>query len=100
MWREYLQRVRQRNKKIHVRLPPILPARPIPSSSNIEYVTFAEMEPSQCRLTNQPDGKEFYQKFIPIAKNPNEPIIASKLHSDGLPENYHQAICTLHILLT
>jgi hypothetical protein len=68
MWREYLQRVQQRDPKVHVRLLTDISGPAYSLVLEIEYETFAEMEPSECRLTNQPDWKEFYQKFIPLCE--------------------------------
>jgi hypothetical protein len=68
MWKEYLQRVHQRDPNVHVRLLTDVSGPAYSLILEIEYESFNAMEPSECRLTNQPDWKEFYQKFIPLCE--------------------------------
>lgn len=65
MWKDYLQKVQQRDKHVHARLLTDISGPAYTLVLEIEYESFSEMEPSACRLTNQPDWKEFYQRFIP-----------------------------------
>ena len=68
MWKEYLQRVQQRDSKVHARLLTDVSGSAYTLILELEYESFEEMEPSQCRLTNQPDWKEFYQRFTPLCE--------------------------------
>lgn len=68
MWKDYLQRVQQRDPTIHARLLTDISGPAYSLILEIEYESFPEMEPSECRLTNQPDWREFYQKFIPLCE--------------------------------
>jgi hypothetical protein len=68
MWKEYLQRVHQRDPNVHARLLTDISGPAYSLILEIEYELFSEMEPSECRLTNQPDWREFYQKFIPLCE--------------------------------
>jgi len=68
MWKEYLQRVHQRDPNVHARLLTDISGPAYSLILEIEYESFSEMEPSECRLTNQPDWREFYQKFIPLCE--------------------------------
>lgn len=68
MWKEYLQRVHQRDPNVHARLLTDVSGPAYSLILEIEYESFSEMEPSECRLTNQPDWKDFYQKFIPLCE--------------------------------
>jgi len=65
MWKEYLARVHDRDKNIRCRLLTDVSGPGYLLILEIEYETFAEAEPSICRLTHQEDWKEFYSKFIP-----------------------------------
>jgi hypothetical protein len=65
MWKEYLSTVCSRDKNIHCRLLTDVSGPGYLLILEIEYETFAEAEPSICRLTHQEDWKEFYSKFIP-----------------------------------
>jgi hypothetical protein len=69
MWKEYLSRIQGRDKKIHLRLLTDVSGPGYVIILEIEYNTFAEAEPSRCRLTHQPDWKEFYTKFIPLCES-------------------------------
>jgi len=69
MWKEYLSRIQGRDKNIHLRLLTDVSGPGYVIVLEIEYDTFAEAEPSQCRLTNQPDWREFYTKFIPLCES-------------------------------
>ena len=68
LWREYLQRTQKRDPALHVRLMTDVSGPAYALIVEISYESFAEMDPSQCRLTNQVDWKEFYQKFIPFCE--------------------------------
>ncbi|QOI97382.1 MAG: hypothetical protein HRU69_07715 [Flammeovirgaceae bacterium] len=68
MWKDYLQRVHQRDQNIHARLLTDVSGPAYTLILEIEYESFSEMEPSECRLTNQPDWKEFYRQFIPLCE--------------------------------
>lgn len=68
MWKDYLQKVQQRDKQVHARLLTDISGPAYTLVLEIEYESFSEMEPSACRLTNQPDWKEFYQRFIPYCE--------------------------------
>jgi hypothetical protein len=65
MWKDYLKRVSERDPAIHARLLTDVSGPAYTLILELTYQTFEEAEPSQCRLTNQSDWKEFYQKFIP-----------------------------------
>ena len=69
MWKEYLSKVHGRDKNIHCRLLTDVSGPGYLIILEIEYDTFAEAEPSQCRLTHQEDWKEFYSKFIPFCES-------------------------------
>jgi hypothetical protein len=34
----------------------------------LEYDTYAELEPARCRLTQHPAWKPFYREFIPLCE--------------------------------
>lgn len=68
MWKEYLRKVHQRDDKIQARLLTDVSGPAYTLVLELTYETFAEAEPSVCRLTNQPDWKEFYQRFIPLCE--------------------------------
>ncbi|HEY5748425.1 MAG TPA: hypothetical protein VIU12_20285 [Chryseolinea sp.] len=68
MWKEYLERVQKRDKKIHARLLTDVSGAAYSLVLELGYETFAEAEPSQCRLTHQEDWKEFYAKFTPLCE--------------------------------
>jgi hypothetical protein len=68
MWKEYLQWVQNRDKKVHVRLLTDVSGPAYTIILEILFETFEEAEPSQCRLTHQEDWNEFYQKFIPLCE--------------------------------
>lgn len=68
MWKEYLQEVHRRDATIQTRLLTDVSGAGYTLVLEIAYDSFAEMEPSECRLTHQPDWKEFYQKFIPLCE--------------------------------
>ena len=68
MWKAYLQRVHERNNKIFARLLTDVSGSGYTLVLELSYETFAEAEPSQCRLTHETDWKEFYQQFIPLCE--------------------------------
>jgi hypothetical protein len=69
MWKEYLKKVRLRDDQVRARLLTDVSGPAYTLVLELTYQTFAEAEPSVCRLTNQPDWKEFYQKFIPLCEH-------------------------------
>ena len=68
IWKEYLDRVHERDKTIHARLLTDVSGTGYTLILEIYYTSFAEAEPSQCRLTHQSDWKAFYEKFIPLCE--------------------------------
>ena len=68
MWKEYLKQVRQRDDNVQARLLTDVSGPAYTLVLELTYQSFAEAEPAVCRLTNQPDWKEFYQKFIPLCE--------------------------------
>ncbi len=68
LWKTYLQKVHKRNAAIHVRLLTDVSGPGYTLILELSYETFAEAEPAQCRLTHEPDWKEFYQQFIPLCE--------------------------------
>ena len=68
MWRGYLDKVKARDKSIHARLLTDVSGPAYTMVLEIYYSSFAEAEPSQCRLTHQTDWKEFYDRFIPLCE--------------------------------
>ena len=69
MWKEYLSKVHVRDKDIHFKILTDVSGPGYVIILEIEYQTFAEAEPSQCKLTHQEDWKEFYSKFIPYCES-------------------------------
>ena len=69
MWKEYLTKVHGRDKDIHFKLLTDVSGPGYVIILEIEYQTFAEAEPSQCKLTHQEDWKDFYSKFIPFCES-------------------------------
>ncbi|MFN7119694.1 MAG: hypothetical protein ACK4TA_23060 [Saprospiraceae bacterium] len=68
MWKAYLQKVHERNNEIHARLLTDVSGTGYTLILELLYDTFAEAEPAKCRLTHEPDWKEFYQQFIPLCE--------------------------------
>lgn len=68
LWREYLQHVHSRDNTIHVRL--LTDVSGVAYNLIVEqtFETFADAEPSKCKLVQRDDWKEFYQKFIPYCE--------------------------------
>lgn len=68
MWKDYLKRVCEHDPEIHARLLTDVSGPAYTLVLELTYQTFEAAEPSQCRLTNRQDWKEFYQKFIPYCE--------------------------------
>ena len=69
LWKEYLNRVQQDDDQIHVRLLTDISGRGYSLILEQSFDTFAEAEPTKCRLVNRKDWKEFYAKFIPMCES-------------------------------
>jgi hypothetical protein len=69
MWRKYLEQVQSEDQKIHVRLLTDISGTAYTLIVEQLHETFAEAEPSQCRLVNRTDWREFYDKFIPLCQS-------------------------------
>lgn len=69
LWKAYLESVHQQDANVHVRVLTDLsgPAYTLIVEQLSE--TFADAEPSRCRLVQRADWKEFYQKFIPLCES-------------------------------
>jgi hypothetical protein len=68
LWKEYLEQIRQTDHNVHVRLCTDLTGPAYVLVVELMYPTYAELEPSRCRLTQKPSWKEFYQQFIPLCE--------------------------------
>ena len=69
MWREYLSRVQQEDDQIHVRLLTDVSGKGYSLILEQSFTSFAEAEPSKCRLVNRQDWKEFYSHFITLCES-------------------------------
>lgn len=69
MWRKYLEHVQQEDAGIHVRLLTDISGQSYTLIVEQLHETFSDAEPSQCRLVNRKDWREFYEKFIPLCEN-------------------------------
>ena len=70
MWSHYLNRIREEDPSIHVRLLTDLSGRGYALIPEQEFETFADAEPSKCRLVNRPDWIGFYERFVPLCAYP------------------------------
>ena len=68
MWKKYLGQVQADDNTIHARLLTDISGSLYTLILEIRYETFAEAEPSQCKLVNRNDWKEFYKEFIPLCE--------------------------------
>ena len=68
LWKAYLEKVRQQDPKIRVRLLTDISGPAYTLVVEQLSDSFAEAEPSKCRLVQREDWKEFYQKFIPLCE--------------------------------
>ncbi len=64
LWSDYLRSACEADPKLQVRLLTDLTGDAYVLVLEISYETYAELEPSLCRLTRQPGWKEFYEQFI------------------------------------
>jgi len=69
LWKQYLNRVHQEDANVHVRLFTDVSGRGYTLVLEQLSDTFAEAEPSACRLVNRADWKDFYQQFIPLCES-------------------------------
>lgn len=69
LWREYLKKVHDEDETIHVRLLTDVSGNAYSLIVEQTFNTFAEAEPTACKLVQRKDWKEFYQKFIPYCES-------------------------------
>lgn len=69
LWKEYLEHVHRQDSQVHVRVLTDISGPAYTLIVEQMHETFAEAEPSKCRLVQRSDWKEFYQKFIPLCEN-------------------------------
>jgi hypothetical protein len=67
-WKTFLEKAHFKNDDIHVRLLTDLTGPAYVIILELSYSSYAELEPSECLLTKDPDWKEFYQSFIPLCE--------------------------------
>lgn len=68
LWKAYLQKVRDDDDDIHVRLLTDLSGSAYVIIVELRYQTFGEADPAECKLTHREDWKSFYQQFIPLCE--------------------------------
>jgi hypothetical protein len=68
LWKDFLGKAVKENPSIKARLLSDLTGRGYTIVLELAYPTYAELEPSQCLLTNLPGWKAFYNQFIPLCE--------------------------------
>ena len=68
LWNEYLRSACEADSTLQARLLTDLTGDAYVLVLELSYETYAELEPSLCRLTRQPEWKEFYEQFIPLCE--------------------------------
>jgi hypothetical protein len=68
LWKSYLQKVQQEDPDVHVRILTDISGPAYVLVVELRHQTFSEAEPSQCRLVQRSDWREFYQQFIPFCE--------------------------------
>ncbi|RRB02241.1 hypothetical protein [Larkinella rosea] len=68
LWKDYLSAAHEFDDQIQARLLTDLSGTGYVLVLELTYPTYAELEPSRCRLTQLPSWREFYQKFIPLCE--------------------------------
>ncbi len=68
LWSDYLRTACEADPKLQARLFTDLTGDAYVLVLELSYDTYAELEPSLCRLTRQPGWKAFYEQFIPLCE--------------------------------
>ncbi|MBK8563103.1 MAG: hypothetical protein IPN76_07070 [Saprospiraceae bacterium] len=68
LWSDYLRTACGADTNLRVRLFTDLTGDAYVLVLELNYETYAELEPSLCRLTQQPGWKAFYEQFIPLCE--------------------------------
>lgn len=69
MWKAYVERAHQEDDNIHVRLLTDISGKAYVLVVELLHATFSDAEPSQCRLVNRPDWKDFYRQFVTLCES-------------------------------
>jgi hypothetical protein len=68
LWQAFLAEARGTDPGIRARLLTDLTGPAYVLVLELEYDSYAELEPARCRLTRHPAWKAFYQEFIPFCE--------------------------------
>ena len=79
LWKAFLEEARPNTTGLHIRLLTDLTGRSYSIVLELGYETYAELEPSKCRLTQLPQWKEFYQQFIPLCESSERTLYKTEI---------------------
>jgi hypothetical protein len=79
LWKSFLQTVQDNKNDLHLRLLTDITGTSYTLVLELNYSTFAELEPSRCRLTQSVEWKEFYQQFIPLCKSSERTLYRTEI---------------------
>lgn len=79
LWKDYLSVVQKEDSKIHVRILTDISGPAYTLIVELIHETFADAEPTRCRLVQRSDWKAFYQQFIPLCQHSNRTFYKQQL---------------------